>query len=239
MTRIAELFANPTVLLDGKASETEVDALRKAGELKGYRYLHFATHGQGNDVRAFDSALILSLDRPGEEFAPLAGPWLNNRISAREVLDHWKLNADLVTLSACETAVGKRGGGDGLLGFAQAFLTAGSRSVCLSLWEVDDEATALLMQRFYQNLLGKRAGLTAPMAKAAALREAKEWLRELPAEEAAKLRTALKVGVDRPVSRSPKKVTVVGEPPMPLKPGEKPYAHPQFWAAFVLIGDPN
>jgi hypothetical protein len=47
-----------------------------------------------------------------------------------------------------------RKGGDGLLGFAQAFLAAGSRSVCLSLWTVDDTATALLMDRFYRNLLG-------------------------------------------------------------------------------------
>jgi CHAT domain-containing protein len=78
----------------------------------------------------------------------------------------------------------RRGGGDGLLGFAQAFLMAGSRSVCLTLWQVDDTATALLMDRFYRNLLGKRAEGAKPMGKAAALREAKEWLRTQTAAEA-------------------------------------------------------
>jgi CHAT domain-containing protein len=52
--------------------------------------------------------------------------------------------------------------------------------VVLSLWKVDDQATALLMQRFYANLLGKRASLSGPMSKAEALREAKEWLRQSP-----------------------------------------------------------
>jgi CHAT domain-containing protein len=238
VARIAALFEKPIVLFDGKASETELDTLRTNDRLKGFRYLHFATHGKGNDVLAFDSALILSQDQPGEEFAPSDRPWRDNRVTAREVLDHWKLNADLVTLSACETAIGKQGGGDGLLGFAQAFLTAGSRSVCLSLWEVDDTATALLMHRFYQNLLGKREGLKSPLPKAAALREAKEWLRNLTAGDALRAGAALTNGV---VRGGRKEITgkVVGTPPKPTQPGEKPYAHPQYWAAFVLLGDPD
>src|SRR5271157_4704074 len=96
-------------------------------------------------------------------------------------------------ISACETALGKHGGG--LLGFAQAFLTAGARSVCLSLWKVDDTATALLMNRFYQNLLGKREGLNKPMPKAGALAEAKTWLRNLSFDEALKLTAAMTNGV--------------------------------------------
>src|SRR5690349_17214589 len=74
--------------------------------------------------------------------------WRNSRPTispAREALDYWKLDAELVTLSACETAVGRKGRGNGLLGFAQAFQLAGSRAVCLSLWEVDETATAVLM----------------------------------------------------------------------------------------------
>jgi CHAT domain-containing protein len=54
----------------------------------------------------------------------------------------------------------------------------GTRSVCLSLWKVDDTATALLMERFYQNVLGRREGLKGALAKAAALAEAKAWLRK-------------------------------------------------------------
>src|SRR5262249_56993747 len=95
-------------------------------------------------------------------------------ITAAE-MRRWQLEAELVTLSACETGLGERLGGEGYLGFAQALFTAGARSVVLSLWEVDDPSTALLMSRFYQNVLGQRAGLAKPLAKAEALREAKQW----------------------------------------------------------------
>ena len=60
-------------------------------------------------------------------------------------------------------------GGEGYLGFAQPLFAKGARSLVLSLWKVDDDATALLMTRFYGNLLGKRAGLKAPLPKAEAL----------------------------------------------------------------------
>ena len=91
----------------------------------------------------------------------------------------WKLNAELVTLSACRSGLGRQSGGEGYLGFSQAFFLAGSPSVVLSLWKVDDAATALLMTRFYQNLLGRRDGLDQPLPKAEALGEAKQWLRGL------------------------------------------------------------
>jgi len=140
------------VLNDSDASEESLDVLRASGELAKFRYLHFATHGKGNATRAFESTLILSQDNLPKSAVPKAGePNLNGQLTASEVLEFWKLNAELVTLSACETAVGKAGGGDGQLGFAQgfaqAFLHAGSRSVCLSLWKVDDAATSLLMDR--------------------------------------------------------------------------------------------
>jgi CHAT domain-containing protein len=63
------------------------------------------------------------------------------------------LNAYLVVLSACETALGKDIRGEGLLGFTQGFLYAGAKSVVASLWPVADRATAELMQRFYQHML--------------------------------------------------------------------------------------
>jgi CHAT domain-containing protein len=129
-----------------------------------------------------------------------------------------------VVLSACETALGQEARGDGLLGFTQAFLSRGARSVVLSLWQVDDEATALLMVRFYQNLLGKR-GLKGPMPRAEALGEAKDWLRNLSAKE-------VKVEVERlPRGKADRSV--------PLRKVSKPFAHPYYWAAFVLVGDPD
>jgi CHAT domain-containing protein len=158
------------------------------------------------------------------------------------VLEFWKLKAELVTLSACETALGRPGGGDGLLGFAQAFLAAGSRAVCLSLWKVDDTATALLMTRFYQNLLGKRPGLDRPMPKAAALAEAKHWLRELSGEEALKLSAAASNGVvrgDRGAGEVAKRIGPPTDLTQPAPKDSKPFAHPRYWAAFILIGDPK
>jgi tetratricopeptide (TPR) repeat protein len=239
VTRIAGMFDQPKVLLDDKASEQDVDALRRSGDLKKFRYLHFAAHGKGNTVRALESKLVLSQDRPRESLAKTGEPLLDNAVTAREVLDHWELDADLVTLSACETAIGVKAGGEGLLGFAQAFLAKGSRAVCLSLWEVDDTATALLMTRFYQNLLGKRDGLKGPMPKAAGLKEAKEWLRELSADEALKAGAQLRDGVVRSGRSEKNGVTIVRDIPKVEKAGDKPFAHPKHWAAFILIGDPN
>jgi CHAT domain-containing protein len=144
VARLAALFGDQAItkLTRADASEERLDELRRAGGLKKYRYLHLATHGVANDVRAFESALILA--RPAKQPEPCVGqPCLDGRLTAGEVLEYWKLDAQLVTLSARESGLGRKGGGDGLLGFAQAFLLAGSRSVCLSLGQVDDTATAL------------------------------------------------------------------------------------------------
>jgi tetratricopeptide (TPR) repeat protein len=238
VSQLTKLFepGNVTLLTRSEASEPELNELRNKGDLTSFRYLHFATHGEANNAKAFDSKLILAQDHPPQLFATLGEPWLNNELSAREVLDHWKLDADLVTLSACETAIGKSGGGDGMLGFAQAFLLAGSRSVCLSLWKVDDTATALLMDRFYRNLLGKREDGAQPMGKAAALHEARTWLRNLSLAEATDRLGVLTDGVSR---GSKKGREVIGEVPIPKDSASdsKPYSHPKYWAAFILIGD--
>src|SRR5205807_6272514 len=118
-------------------------------------------------------------------------------LSAERVLTGWNLNAELVTRSACQTGLGRHERGEGFIGFAQALQLAGARSVCLSRWSVSDLSTALLMERFYQNMLGKREGLKAPLSKAAALAEAKQWLRTLPRAEALKRAEAIGAGVDR------------------------------------------
>jgi CHAT domain-containing protein len=239
MERIVALFGaeRASVFADAQASEQSLDALRERRELPKYRFLHFATHGELNSDRAFESALILSQDALSPNARPQAGaPLLDGQVSAREVLEFWELDAELVTLSACETALGRGGGGDGMLGFAQAFLLAGSRAVCLSLWKVDDAATALLMVRFYENLLARRTGLAAPMPKAEALAEAKHWLRNLSHEEALQLAEALAHGVSRGDRAKGVRLNVKkpekGEE-------EKPFAHPRYWSAFVLIGDPR
>jgi CHAT domain-containing protein len=180
------------------------------------------------------SALILSQDRLPDAAAAaervLAGRDVyDGRLSAERILRTWRLDADLVTLSACETGLGRASGGEGHLGFAQALFVAGARTLVLSLWKVDDTATALLMARFYQNLLGKRPGLGGPLPKAQALREAKAWLRRLPAAEVARLRAQL--------PGTPRGRQKAGH----LSPAGAvhPYEHPSYWAAFILIGDPG
>jgi CHAT domain-containing protein len=138
----------------------------------------------------------------------------------------------LVTLSACQTALGKHEGGEGFVGFAQALTLAGSRSVCLSLWNVNDTATALLMRRFYENLLGKREGLQEPMRKAAALAEAKAWLRELPRDQALRLVAEVTKGADRGKRTGKTPTAAAVETRL-----ERPYSHPYYWAPFVLFGE--
>jgi CHAT domain-containing protein len=142
----------------------------------------------------------------------------------------WQLDADLVTLSACETGLGTRAGGEGYLGFAQALFAAGARGVVVSLWPVNDKATALLMTRFYQNLLGRRPGLGQPLPKAEALREAKHWLRTLTIEERDRLADKLPTGERAKTRERPQAAQNVSV---------HPYEDPYYWAGFILIGDPE
>jgi CHAT domain-containing protein len=115
---------------------------------------------------------------------------------------------------------------------------SGARSVCLSLWKVDDKATSLLMTRFYQNLLGKRSGLSKAMPKAEALQEAKQWLRNLTMDQVDGELAALERGEVRPLARE-KGSPVRKQALDPKASSIKPYEHPHFWAAFVLVGDPD
>jgi CHAT domain-containing protein len=145
----------------------------------------------------------------------------------------------LVTLSACETALGRDAGGEGFVGFTEALLMSGARSVCLSLWKVDDTATALLMQRFCANLLGRRAGLTGAIPKAEALREARTWLRGLRRSEVQALTAEQSGGIERGKGT---KARESGEIAAAIPAGggnDRPYVSPHFWAAFVLTGDPD
>ena len=228
-------------LLGTDASEPELDHLSTLGELGRYSFIHLATHGvidEGNPVR---SAVILTqtgLPDPLEQVLHHK-PAYDGRLSVREIQRGWELKAELVTLSACETALGREAGGEGFVGFTQALLMSGTRSVCLSLWKVDDTATALLMQRFYANLLGRRAELGRPMLKAEALREAKTWLRGLRRAEVLALTAELSGGVVRGKDAEARQPVEPGTTDTPAGENERPYASPHFWAAFVLAGDPD
>jgi CHAT domain-containing protein len=223
------------ILMDSDASEQQLAALASKGELGTYRYVHLATHGEVDNALPLHSAVILSRDHlPDDKQRQellVAGQLIpDGRLTAEEVLQRWHLHCDLVTLSACQSALGKYEHGEGYVGFAQALILAGSSSVCLSLWKVDDAATALLMERFYQNLLGKRPELKGPMSKVQALAEAKSWLRGLSQEEARQRVADLNASVARGKGR---KLQLL---PASADSTERPFAHPYYWAAFVLIG---
>lgn len=128
-------------------------------EMSQYRIVHFATHGLLNSEYPELSGIVLSL--VNEQGQPIDGFLRLNEIYNLD------LSADLVVLSACQTALGKEIKGEGLIGLTRGFMYAGSPRVVASLWKVDDVATAELMKLFYQKML------TEKMRPAAALRAAK------------------------------------------------------------------
>jgi CHAT domain-containing protein len=241
LTQLFNSADRPTRTLVGPdASEPELDRLAASGELARFGFIHLATHGVIDEGVPTRSAVILTqtgLPDPLEQ-ALNHKPVFDGRLSVREIQRAWDLKAELVTLSACETALGRESGGECFVGFTQALLMSGARSVCLSLWKVDDKATSLLMTRFYQNMLGKRAGLSKPMPKAEALQEAKRWLRDLTAVQTEGELAAHERGEMRRLARE------TGAPARKEAPASKsstikPFEHPYFWAAFVLVGDPD
>jgi CHAT domain-containing protein/tetratricopeptide (TPR) repeat protein len=127
-------------------------------DVAGARRLHFATHGILDAVRPERSGLVLSLvDRQGR---PQDGILRLNDIFRLQ------LSAELVVLSGCETGLGRQLRGEGLVGLTRAFMYAGAPRVVSSLWQVDDQATATLMTRFYQHMLRRGARPAAALRAA-------------------------------------------------------------------------
>jgi len=140
--------------LDFAASRTTATR----ADLDQYRIVHFATHSLLNSQHPALSGIVLSLvDEQGQ---PQDG-----FLRLHEVYN-LKLEADLVVLSACQTALGKEIKGEGLVGLTRGFMYAGAPRVVASVWKVSDQATAELMKRFYRKMLGEG------MRPAAALRAA-------------------------------------------------------------------
>jgi CHAT domain-containing protein len=129
--------------LDFEASR----ATATSAELSQYRILRIASHELINSRHPESSGVVLSLvDRQGHS--------QNGFLQAHEIYN-LKLNADLVVLSACRTALGKDVRGEGLIGLTRGFMYAGAPRVVASLWRVPDHATGELMQRFYERILGR------------------------------------------------------------------------------------
>jgi tetratricopeptide (TPR) repeat protein len=153
---LAALFSAPRIITTGGASVSDV-----VGELYRYDVIHLATHGVARSQRPLDSFLLLEPSTACGE-----------ALTARMVVG-LRLRADLVVLSACETALGQLTHAEGMLGLGRAFLMANARTVIVSQWAVDDAATRALMVAFYR---AYRAGQSKPDA----LRLAMAALRDDP-----------------------------------------------------------
>ena len=162
------------------------------------RWLHIACHGWFDDADPLASYLETGADE---------------RLTAREVLETWSLQAELVTLSACETGISQILRGDEPMGLVRAFLYAGAQSVLVSQWLVNDLATFLLMTRFYQELKAEPENLSVALAKA------QSWLREL---------TAVTI-------REIVQTYQLPDAPEDWPPDSKPFTAPEFWAGFIII----
>lgn len=127
--------AGARLLVRKAASETA--AKTQAG---AFGYVHFATHGTFDAAHPLTSGLLMA-----------GGGGNDGMLTVGELYD-LNLKADLVTLSACETALGKVASGDDVVGLTRGFLFAGARSVIASLWQVDDAATNALMTALYKEM---------------------------------------------------------------------------------------
>lgn len=147
---IGEGMKKTTRLIRKKATET---ALKRLGA--EFRFIHFATHGRFDHEKPLTSGLLMAADKE------------NDGVLTTAELYDLKLPVELVTLSACETGLGKIAGGDDVIGLTRGFLYAGARAIVSSLWKVDDQATSFLMQQFYKSLkeCDKRCALRTAQLK--------------------------------------------------------------------------
>lgn len=141
LREISSIFSTSnTTFLREKARESTVKK-----NVKGYKYVHFATHGILDERNPEFSGVVMNLvqaDKPEDGF-----------LQSSEIFD-LKIDSDLVVLSACETGLGKVIKGEGMVGLTRAFLFAGTPSIVVSLWTVADESTSKLMIYFYKYLDG-------------------------------------------------------------------------------------
>ncbi|RLF26506.1 MAG: hypothetical protein DRN14_06720, partial [Thermoplasmata archaeon] len=148
---------NVVLLVDDEALESRV----RNSTLNSYQYIHFATHAIVDNQNSDFSALLLSQTTDSSTEC-------DGFLYAFEIAD-LNFDADLVTLSACNTGLGKLLPGEGIIGFNRAFFAAGARALCLSLWPVNDESTSIFMREFYRRLLDG-------MPKAEALQQTKLYM---------------------------------------------------------------
>lgn len=183
-------------------------------EAQRRRFLHFACHGR------FDARFPLA---SGLELA-------DGLLSAQEIQQGLRLDADLVVLSACESGQSALRRGDELIGLARAFMAAGAPSVLMSLWPVDDLSTRVLMEEFYRKLM-------AGVSKAEALRRAQRVVMASTEDEIEG--RLIGYGLEKPAAEEEMQRLrrVAGRGYGGWIEEGRPFAHPYYWAPFFLMGD--
>lgn len=207
---ISALFRNDEVVSLTREQATKDNVLRT---IKNGTHLHLALHGQADYLTS--GGLSASLSLAGGELMQV------------EEVFQLGLSARVVVASACQTAL-LQGGHmtEEVLSLATAFLGAGAASVVASLWPVDDMATALLMSRFYEELLFGHS----QDDPAGSLRSAQQWLRAVTTQE---IEAYVR---DRPKLQAAESVRRPGEARLGDRSLCKPYASPVYWAPFVAYG---
>jgi CHAT domain-containing protein len=169
-------------------SGAEARESRFKSEAGKFRILHLATHGILDNASPMYSSVLLSAEDDGKE---------DGMLEAREIMQ-MELKADLVVLSACETARGRISAGEGVIGLTWALFVAGTPTSVVSQWKVESSSTVALMLAFHRALQSEADDRGSVFATARALQRA-----------------------ELQISRS------------------RQYAHPFYWAGFVVVGDPN
>ena len=145
---IQKIIPSATVLTDQEMKESDLKNLNTSGELSKYKYIHIASHGFALDNIPELSGVMMT--------QPNGGDGKEDMFLLAHEIAKLNLNADLMVLSACETALGKLYGGEGVNGLNSAILTAGANNTLLSLWPVDDAGTMIFMSLVYDNLYNQK-----------------------------------------------------------------------------------
>ncbi len=211
--------------------------------------MHIATHGfywtqsearrmnRLNFLQSWDNSLSRyeedkALTRSGLLFTgannaltgkPLPENAQDGILTAKEISELDLRGLDMVVLSACQTGLGEITG-DGVFGLQRGFKKAGANTLLMSLWKVDDTATQMLMNKFYEHFLSGKS-------KRESLVLAQKYLREYEAEESEDDDSGLTASQQRRKEHS----NEILDETTPRKIKVKPYTHPRYWAAFILL----
>ncbi|MFE5565722.1 CHAT domain-containing protein [Amycolatopsis japonica] len=258
---VAEVFGT-TAMLGADATRARLmDRVREPADV-----IHLACHGRFDHDDPTGSAVL---------FAP-ARTEIESQLTVSDVLFDLAINAELVTLSACESGVSAGHPGDELVGLTRALIRAGTPSLIVSLWEVDDLSTAILMTDFYRQVqAGEPLARALSLAQAAlaamsardviahcdaqlaaapdhtttsALLLAKAGAQTMAGDLAAALESCREVvrapatgqAVEALRARAARRIALLqlkGEGDLIQDYDARPFAHPFYWAAFILVGD--